>query len=309
MKRTQVLVIGSLNMDLVVRTPRVPNDGETLMATSFHRYFGGKGANQAVAVARQGVRTLMAGRVGADSFGQEQLESLHRDGIETQYVLIDAEQPSGVASILVDARGNNRIMVVPGANGQVNPADIEALVPVMATSACVVIQLEIPLDAVVAAIRSANEQGAKVVLNPAPAQPLPFDIYPFITVITPNETEAQILTGVQVNDLASAREAAQLLLQRGVLAAVITLGAQGVYGLTLADEFYLPAHDVRAVDTVAAGDTFTGALAALIGEGQSLKAAVEYANAAAALSVTRHGAQPSIPKRAEVAKFLERVKR
>lgn len=304
MQRRRVLVIGSLNVDLVVHTPRVPHEGETLLASSFHRYFGGKGANQAVAVSRQGVETIMAGRVGRDDFGRDQVNYLAQEGIITDYIVMDEEQPSGIASILVDAQGNNRIMVVPGANGQVSLGDIEALEPVMAECACVVIQLEIPLSAVLSAIRSANAQGAKVVLNPAPAQALPLDIYPHLTVITPNESEAELLTGVRVHDVSTARQAAQILLDRGVLAVLITLGSQGVYGLTLADEFHLPGHQVQVVDTVAAGDTFTGALAALIGTGRSLADAARYANAAAALAVTRHGAQPSIPKTEEVLKFL-----
>lgn len=304
MQRTKILVIGSLNMDLVVHVPRVPNNGETLLGTEFHRYFGGKGANQAVAVARQGVRTIMVGRVGADAFGQDQVAKLQEEGIETDYLLVDDEHASGVAFIVIDAQGNNRIMVVPGANGAVSPRDIEALEPVMAECSCVVIQLEIPLETVFAAVRSAHAQGAKVILNPAPAQPLPMDLYPCLTVITPNESEAQLLTGVEVTDLATARQAAQVLLDRGVLAVVITLGSQGAYGLTLSGEFHVPAHQVNVVDTVAAGDTFTGALAALIGEGHSLREAVEYANAAAAIAVTRHGAQPSVPTKAEVLRFL-----
>lgn len=304
MQRTKILVIGSLNMDLVVHVPRVPADGETLLGTEFHRYFGGKGANQAVAVARQGVKTIMAGRVGADAFGRDQIASLKAEGIETDYLLVDEERPSGVAFIIIDSQGSNRIMVVPGANGAVSHRDIEALEPVMAECSCVVVQLEIPIEAVLAAVRAAHAQGAKVILNPAPAQPLPLDMYPHVTVITPNESEARLLTGVEVCDLESARKAAQVLLDRGVLAVVITLGSQGAYGRTLAEEFHFPGHQVQVVDTVAAGDTFTGALAALIGEGRSLKEAVEYANAAAALAVTRRGAQPSVPTRAEVLRFL-----
>ena len=304
MQRTKILVIGSLNMDLVVHVTRVPEDGETILGTGFHRYFGGKGANQAVAVARQGAKTIMAGRVGSDTFGEEQIASLQEEGIDTSYLLVDDEQASGVASIIIDEARNNRIIVIPGANGAVSSRDIEALEPVMAECSCVVIQLEIPLETVLTAIRAAHAQGAKVILNPAPAQTLPLDIYSCITVITPNESEAQLLTEVEVTDLASARQAAQVLLDRGVLAVVITLGSQGVYGLTLSGEFHIPAHEVKVVDTVAAGDTFTGALAALVGEGRSLKEAAEYANAAAALAVTRRGAQPSVPRRDEVLKFM-----
>lgn len=304
MKDAQILVIGSLNMDLVVHTPRVPSDGETLLGTSFHRYFGGKGANQAVAVARQGVRTFMAGRVGDDTFGQDQLASLQQEGVDPQYILVDPEQSSGVASIIIDASGNNRIIVVPGANGAVTTDDIRALAPLMAECTCVVLQLEIPVETVLFAIKQASFLGVKVILNPAPAQTLPADIYQDITLITPNESEAQLLTGIVVKSLPTARQAAQALLAKGVEAVVITLGSQGVYGINAQGEFHLPAYQVTVVDTVAAGDTFTGALAALIGEGYSLKEAARYANAAAALAVTRHGAQPSIPTRSEVEEFL-----
>ncbi len=304
MKNAQVLVIGSLNMDLVVHTPRVPGDGETLLGTSFHRYFGGKGANQAVAVARQGVKTFMAGRVGDDPFGRDQLASLQAEGIDTQHVLVDPEESSGVASIIIDSSGNNRIIVVPGANGVVTTEDIRALAPLMAKCDCVVLQLEIPVETVLFAIKQASFLGVKVILNPAPAQDLPDDIYPHLFAITPNESEAHLLTGIEVKDLGTARQAAQALLAKGVDAVVITLGSQGVYGLDAEGEFHIPAHEVTVVDTVAAGDTFTGALAALIGEGYSLEEAAQYANAAAALAVTRHGAQPSIPKRAEVGEFL-----
>ena len=208
MQRTKILVIGSLNVDLVIQVPRLPEVGETIMATSFRRYFGGKGAYQAVAAARQGADIIMAGRVGADNWrrtsGQPCAEEL-TPPMSSWTMNIALAWLS-----FLSAPGNNRIMVVAGANGAVGPTDIEALVPVMAACSCVLIQLEIPLDAALAAIRLANAQGAKVILDPAPAQSLPLSAYPHITVITPNAHEAQVLTGVPVHDLASAK-AAQIL--------------------------------------------------------------------------------------------------
>lgn len=307
MKRIKVLVIGSMNMDLVVHTPRVPIDGETIVGTAFNRYFGGKGANQAVAAARQGADTIMAGRVGNDLFGQDQIRSLQAEGIHTEYVVVDQEHPSGVASIIIDEQGSNRIIVVPGANGAVTKQDVDALSPVMAQCDVVVVQFEIPIDTVLYAITKAHELGVQVVLNPAPAHPLPEHIFKYISVITPNESEAHLLTGIPVKDLAGARKAAQALLEKGVEQVIITLGSRGVYGLTRKSEFHVPAHKVTPVDTVAAGDTFTGALAVMIGEGRSLEEAARYGNAASAIAVTRHGAQPSIPRRDEVISFLKGV--
>jgi ribokinase len=306
-ERVRVLVIGSMNMDLVVQTPRVPVDGETIVGTAFNRYFGGKGANQAVAAARQGAKTIMAGRVGRDLFGQDQIQSLQSEQINTDYVVVDDKHASGIASIILDEQGSNRIIVVPGANGAVTKEDVDALSPVLAQCDVLVVQLEIPIDTVLYAIKKAHGLGVKVVLNPAPANSLPEDIYKHISVITPNESEAQLLTGIEVKDLSSAKSAAQVLLDKGVEQVVITLGSRGVYGLTKTNEFHLPAHKVTPVDTVAAGDTFTGALAVMIGEGQSLEDGARYANAASAIAVTRHGAQPSIPQRDEVVSFLRGV--
>jgi len=305
MEQVKIVVIGSLNVDLVVRAPRVPQDGETIIGSAFQRFFGGKGANQAVAARRQGAYTVMAGRVGRDIFGDEQLRSLEEEGISTAGIVRDEEQPTGTASIILDERGSNRIIVVPGANGAYSPRDVDDLRPIIQDADAVVVQLEIPLPAVERALAVAWELGKLTVLNPAPAADLPPEIYRTVSVITPNESEAALLTGVEVADLAGARQAAQILRAKGVRQVIITLGARGVYGLSADEEFHIPAHAVAVVDTVAAGDTFTGALAVMLAEGKPLQQAARYANAAAAIAVTRPGAQPSVPRRSEVLAFLK----
>ncbi|NLM54451.1 MAG: ribokinase [Firmicutes bacterium] len=305
MEPVKIVVVGSLNVDLVVRTPRVPEDGETIVGTEFDRFFGGKGANQAVAARRQGAETIMAGRVGSDLFGQDQVRSLKEQGISTAGIIIDETHPTGTASIILDEQGNNRIIVVPGANGAYSPEDVEGIRHLIAEADAVVVQLEIPLEAVERVLTVAREMGKLTVLNPAPAAALPDDLYRYVAVITPNESEATLLTGVQVLDAASARQAAEKLRAKGVDQVIITLGSKGVYGLDKQEEFHIPAHQVNVVDTVAAGDTFTGALAVMLAEGKSLAEAAQYANAAAAIAVTRPGAQPSVPTRSEVLAFLK----
>ncbi|HHT72377.1 MAG TPA: ribokinase [Firmicutes bacterium] len=305
MEPVKIVVVGSLNVDLVVRTPRVPQDGETIVGKEFSRFFGGKGANQAVAACKQGAHTVMAGRVGDDLFGQDQVRSLAEQGISTEGIIIDKEHPTGIASIILDERGSNRIIVVPGANGAYTPEDVENIRPLIEEADALVVQLETPLDAVARALKVGWELGKLTVLNPAPAAELPAELFRHVSVITPNETEAALLTGVEVSDVDSARQAAEILRGKGVGQVIITLGARGVYGLSSQGEFHIPAHKVEVVDTVAAGDTFTGALAVMLGEGKSLEEAAQYANAAAAIAVTRPGAQPSVPTRAEVLAFLK----
>ena len=305
MKPANILVIGSLNMDLVVTADRIPEAGETIRGNDFQRYFGGKGANQAVSAARLGAKVTMLGRLGYDAFGREQLEGLKQEGIDIRYISLDSHITSGVAVITLQPNGENRIIVVPGANGACSPRDIDVAEGAIKRADVIVLQLEIPLETVAYVIRKAHALGKKVILNPAPARVLPADLYPAITVLTPNESEAKLLTGIEVTSKSKARQAAKHLLKRGVEHVVITLGSGGVYGCNQMGEFHIPAHSVKPVDTVAAGDAFSGGLAVALAEGKPLMSAAKLANAAAAIAVTRPGAQPSMPNREEVERFLE----
>lgn len=292
-------------MDLVARTPSLPVPGETLLGSSFTTVPGGKGANQAVAVARLEVPTVMIGRVGSDGFGQTLLSSLQAAGVKTADVLVD-DQHSGVAMIAVDDHSENHIIVIPGANGQVGAADVDRLTHHLPGAAALLLQLEIPLSAVVAAAQAAHHAGVKVILDPAPAQAdLPTDLYALVSILTPNAIEAAQLVGFPVHDAATAAQAATILQQRGVETVVIKLGATGVFCATPEESFFIPAFKVEAVDTVAAGDAFNGGLAAALAEGLSIREAIVWGAATGALSATKAGAQSSLPDRATVEAFLE----
>lgn len=298
-----IVVIGSLNMDLVMRTARIPDAGETLCGHGFDTLPGGKGANQAVACARLGGRVAMIGRVGIDAFGRALRDALAADGIDVERVEDSAEAATGVAMILVEDIGENRIVLAPGANGRLSAAAIERNRALIEQAALLVLQLEVPLDTVCAAITIARQAGVPVLLNPAPASVLPDALYPDIDLLVPNESEATLLTGIAVRDPASAEEAARNLLARGVHSVLITLGAQGVL-IADADGFrHLPARKVQAVDSTAAGDTFVGGLAVGLTEGLSLDEAAALGQAASAICVTRAGAQPSIPRRGELTQW------
>lgn len=306
----QILVIGSSNTDMVVKTSKLPAPGETVMGGTFLMNPGGKGANQAVGAARLGAESLAAGdsggqvtfvaKVGNDLFGQQAVDGFRREGIDTRYILADPEHPSGVALINVDVYGENCITVAPGANAQLQPADVDASLQTAPSDTIVLLQLEIPLPTVEHVVRQAAGRGMRVMLNPAPAQALPADLFPNLFLITPNETEAEILTGIRVTDWATAEQAALKLHRMGVPNVIITLGAKGAYLHTETGATVIPPPPVTPVDTTAAGDCFNGALAVALSEGQSLPDAVAFACRAASISVTRMGAQASMPTRREV---------
>jgi ribokinase len=300
-----IVVFGSINMDLVARTPRLPNPGETLTGHSFQTFPGGKGANQAVACARLGVNTRMVGRVGGDLFGGQLKDQLTTAGVDHENVAIDFKTSSGVAIIAVEDSAENMIIVIPGANGRVGDEDLQRLEGVLSQSKILLLQLELPLQEVLAAARMAKEMGVKVILDPAPAQALPEEIYPMIDILTPNETEAELLVGFPIKTKSDATQAAKILLGRGVQNVIIKMGARGALALMDHDDvFYKPYH-VSAVDTVAAGDAFNGALAAALCEELPIKEAIRWGMAGGALSVTKRGAQPAMPERKDLLELLE----
>ena len=304
-RQPHIVVVGSANTDMIVQVQRLPGPGETVLGGRFSTAAGGKGANQAVAAARAGGRVSFVARLGADRLGDEALAGYRRDGLELQHVRRDRRQPSGVALIVVDRKGENSIAVAPGANAELSPADIQRAAPTIRQADLLLMQLETPLKTIEAAADIAVAHGVPVILNPAPACALPARLLRRLTLITPNEHEAEHLTGIQVNRPAAARRAARALQQRGVLGVVLTLGARGAWVFDPQVEERVPGFRVRAVDATAAGDVFNGALAVALAEGQPLREAARFANAAAALSVTRLGAQPSAPRRTEIEKFLK----
>ena len=298
-----VVVFGSINMDLVVRTPRLPAPGETLTGYTFFTAPGGKGANQAVACARLGAPTRMVGRVGDDLFGEQLRASLRSFGVQDDGVLT-TPGPSGVALIAVDDLAENTIVIVPGANGSVSIADIPRLEAVLDGARILLVQLEVPIETVVAAARAAHTRGVTVILDPAPALPLPDELYALADIITPNEHEAATLTGIAVHDDQGAIAAARALIARGARRVALKLGARGALTADAEGEQFWSPFTVTPVDTVAAGDAFNGGLAVALSEGRSFNEAIRWGLAAGALSVTRHGAQPSMPERNEVLTLL-----
>ena len=302
MKR--ILVVGSSNTDMIVRVPRIPRPGETVLGSGFSLAGGGKGANQAGAAARAGGRVTLVARIGDDVFGERALAGFAADGIDTRFVLRTPGAASGIALIDVDDRGENSISVASGANALLSAADVGAAAGALAAADLVLLQLESPIETVEAAVRWAGENGVPVILNPAPARPLEDRLLARVSVLTPNETEAELLSGLAVRDEGGVRAAAARLRARGPRTVVVTLGERGVYALAPEFEGLLPAFRVEAVDTTAAGDVFNGALAVALAEGRPLAESLRFAQAAAAVSVTRAGAQPSAPTRAEIDAFL-----
>lgn len=301
---SRVLVVGSSNTDMVIRVPRIPRPGETILGGRFAMAAGGKGANQAVAAARAGGKVTFVARIGDDVFGERALDGFAAEGLETRFVLRTPGSSSGVALIAVDERGENSICVASGANAALAVEDIVRAGEVFAAADIVLIQLESPPDAVEAVVRLAGEKGVPVLLNPAPARPLEDDLLRRIAILTPNEHEAAILTGLPVERESDARRAAVRLRSRGPSAVIITLGSKGVFVSAPEFDGEMPAFAVQPVDTTAAGDVFNGALAVALAEKRPLAEAIRFAQAAAAISVTRAGAQPSAPTRAEIEAFL-----
>ena len=305
MAKPFVLVVGSSNTDMVIKVEHLPQSGETVLGGEFASTAGGKGANQAVAAARAGGTVTLIARVGEDAFGRSALEGFRASGINTDYVARDRTTPSGVALIFVSSSGQNSIAVAPGANSKLSVADVRKARSVFRQEGVLLLQLETPLATVQAAKELATAAGMRVILNPAPAQSLSQKLLRGLYLLTPNEIETELLTGVVVDNEHSAERAADMLLARGVQNVIITMGARGAFVAGEGIRRFIAARKVTAVDATGAGDIFNGNVAVAVAEGKALIEAATFANAAAALSVTRLGAQRSAPTRKEIEQFLE----
>lgn len=305
MKRPKIAVVGSSNTDMIIKVDRIPVPGETILGGEFSIAAGGKGANQAVAAARAGGEVDFIACVGNDIFGEQAIEGFVKDGINIDYVFKIKDYASGVALIFVDQKGENSIAVASGANTQLMTTHLDQAKNAITSADILVMQLEIPIETVNAAVKLASENDVKVILNPAPAQVLEDETLKHLSILTPNESETELLTGIKVEDENSATKAADALLAKGIEAILITLGPRGVFLATSDIREIVPSFEVKAVDTTAAGDVFNGALAVSLAENKPLLDAVRFANAAAALSVTKLGAQPSAPNREEINKLME----
>lgn len=301
-----ILVVGSINMDLVIKTPRVPAPGENVFGKDFQTIPGGKGANQAVGAARLGCRVLLSGRVGNDNFGDSLLASLQDVGVDIALVERDTDVPTGIAFIMIDENGENSIVIATGANGRFSRESVGKLTEIVRSIDLVLVQLELPLDPVSEVIEVARKFSKPVVLDAGPPCTEPRPSFFDVTVLTPNEAEAEALSGRSITDLVSVREVARYLLNKGPKAVVLKLGGEGAFLATANQEKFFPAYKVDIVDTTAAGDAFSAALSVAIVNGKTLEESVRFANAAGALAVTKLGAQPSLPTREELEKFLSK---
>ena len=301
-----IVVLGGINIDLVTVAERFPEAGETVVGDRFLTYPGGKGANQAVAAARMGAATTMVGKVGDDIFGPQLLEALTASGVDVSRVAVEPGARSGIAVINIDAAAQNRIIQVLGANNTCGEAEEEKVIQALEGASTLMLQLEVSVELSLKVALQAAAMGKRVILDPGPVRPLPQEFYACCAVITPNETEAQALVGFPVTDVPSAARAASALLDRGVEAAVVKLGALGAYYATRQGGQHVPAIPVEAVDSVAAGDAFNGALAAALSAGEGLEMAMRLATAAGALAVTEFGAQDSMPLKDDVVGLLAR---
>ncbi|MEK7718178.1 MAG: ribokinase [Bacteroidota bacterium] len=300
MANQAIVVLGSTNTDMVIKTTKLPQPGETILGGDFLMNPGGKGANQAVAAARLNGNVTLVAKTGEDLFGSQAKKLFQAEKLNTDFLFTDPESPSGIALITVDEQAENCIVVAPGANARLLRADVDKAAEAIRNAGIFLMQLEIPLDTVCYAADIAFKAGKKVILNPAPAQPLPDELLKMLYLITPNETEAELLTGIPVTDASSAETAARRLLGKGVQVVVVTLGSKGALLVTAEQCQLIPSFKVKALDTTAAGDCFNGALVVAIAEGADLVSAITFANKAASISVTRMGAQASAPYRDEV---------
>lgn len=304
MAKPRIVVVGSSNTDMIIKMKRIPKVGETVLGGEFLIAAGGKGANQAVAAARAGGQVSLVARVGDDRLGAEATAGFRREGIDVKHVTRDPRAASGAALILVDQKGQNCIAVAGGANNYLSAGDVRAARKLIGRASVLLMQLETPLAALEAAAEIAEAQAVTVILNPAPARALPNTLLRRVSILTPNELEAELLTGIKLTSVAAAGKAAMKLRRRGVQTVIITLGANGALLASEQGSELVPSFKVKAVDTTAAGDVFNGALAVGLAEGRALSEAVHMANAAAAISVTRLGAQPSAPRRVAILKRL-----
>ena len=300
MEQKRIVVVGSSNTDMVLKSNYLPAPGETVLGGTFSMNPGGKGANQAVAAARLGGEVVLVARVGNDQLGEQAIAGFKNHGIATDYISKDDEVASGVALIMVDKKGKNSISVALGANGNLKMEYVQTALPAIVNSAFVLTQLEIPVETVEYLGKIAEEHGLKLVLNPAPAQVLSEELLASLYMITPNQLEAELLSGIKVMDTATARAAALIFRTKGVGIVIITMGSLGAYVLSDTLDELVPTQKVNVVDTTAAGDTFNGALMVALAEGKSLKSAIEFANRAAAFSVGILGAQTSAPTREDI---------
>ncbi|KGQ29710.1 ribokinase [Gallibacterium anatis] len=304
----KLTVLGSINADHVIQVPHFPQPGETLSGQNYHIVYGGKGANQAVAAARLGAKVDFIACIGEDKIGLEMKQAFQKDGINTDSIATIQGETTGIAMIQVADSGENSIVISAGANAHLTTDIVDKFKQKILDADALLMQLETPLDAIIYATKIAKQAGKHTVLNPAPAKALPDELLAQLTMITPNETEAEVLTGVKVVDEQSAAQAAAVFHQKGVAIVLITLGAKGVFISHNALQKIIPGFRVQAKDTTAAGDTFNGALVTALLEQKSLEEAIQFAHAAAAISVTRFGAQTSIPSRQETLDFLANIK-
>ena len=300
----KVTVVGSFMYDLVATAPRRPKTGETLIGDSFGMFLGGKGSNQAIAASRTGASVTMVGRLGNDLFGDQFLEKLSEEGINTDFVVQDTKNGTGVGMPLIDSSGQNSIVIIPQANMALTVKNIDKAESVIADSDVLVLQCEVPMEANKRAAEIANKNDTLVILNPAPACEIPDAILSLTDLLTPNESETEILTGMPTHSNEQAIEAAHNLLSKGIETVILTLGSRGSFLLTEKMDKLIPAYSVNVIDTTAAGDAYCGALAASLAQGAHIEEAVKIANAAGALAVTKLGAEPSLPTKKAIDQLL-----